>query len=92
MAVFGGLRQAYDCRDTGGYDESHVYAWTQEIDVALVTSEHHSLGTIVNVGERSLVAITLEFEHSAVWYRNALGQRPVEDIVRNINWCGSDCS
>jgi hypothetical protein len=40
----------------------------ERIGVALVAGKHHGLGTMANIGGDHWVAITLDFEHSAVCY------------------------
>jgi hypothetical protein len=86
MASFESFCQAYDCCDTGGYDESCRFAWIQEIGVALVMDKCHGLGTMVNIGGDHWVAIALDFEHSVVWYGDSFGQRPVEEVTLVLNW------
>jgi hypothetical protein len=51
-----------------------------------VTDKRYGLGTMVNVGGDHWVAIALDFEHSAVWYGDSFGRRPVEEVTSVLNW------
>lgn len=50
MAFFEKLYEAYNCCDTGEYDEGWAFAWIRGIGNALVAGECDGLGTMVNIG------------------------------------------
>ena len=86
MAFFETLRKAYNCRDTGEYDESRFFAWIRGIGKALVAGEWDRLGTMVHIGGDHWVAIALDFEQSLVWYGDSFGRKPVEEVTSVLDW------
>lgn len=86
MAFFKKLREAYNCRDTGEYDEGRGFMWIRGIGNALVAGERDGLGTMVNIGGDHWVAIALEFKQSLVWYGDSFGRKPVEEVTSVLNW------
>jgi hypothetical protein len=86
MAFFATLQQAYDCRDTGEYDESNHFARTRSIARALEMGERSGLGTMVNINGGHWVAIALDFKQSLVWYGDSFGNPAIKSVVLVINW------
>jgi hypothetical protein len=86
MAFFTTLRKAYDCRETGEYDESRAFAWIRDIGKALVMGERDGLGMMVNSEGDHWVAIALDFERSLVWYGDSFGRKPIKEVTSVLDW------
>ena len=81
MAFFTTLRKAYDCRDTGEYDESNHFARTRSIAQALETGQRDGFGTMVHINGDHWVAIALDFKYSLIWYGDSFGKAAVEEVI-----------
>lgn len=86
MAFFITRRKAYDCRDTGEYDESNHFARTQSIAQALEMGQRDGFGTMVHINGDHWIAITLDFKNSLIWYGDSFDNAAVEDVTSVINW------
>jgi hypothetical protein len=86
MAFFTTLCEAYNCRNTGEYEESQHFAWIREIGKALVLGDRDGLGTMANIGGDHWVAIALEFEGSLIWYGDSFGHDAVEEVTSVMDW------
>ena len=49
MAFFVALREAYNCRNSGEYEESRHFTWIREIGKALASGDRDGLGTMANI-------------------------------------------
>jgi hypothetical protein len=86
LMFFITLRKAYDCRDTGEYDESNHFARTRSIAQALEMGQRDGFGIMVHINGDHWIAITLNFKNSLIWYGNSFNNAAVEDVTSVINW------
>jgi hypothetical protein len=86
LSFFKDLQQAYEQRDTGQYDQSNHFACVRSIAQALKVGERDGLGTMVNIHDDHLVALTFDFKESPVCYGDSFSQPAVEEVTSVINW------
>lgn len=86
MTFFEILSNAYQCRNTGEYEESRKFLNTHRLGEGLERGESNGLGTIVHIGGDHWVAIALEFKTSLFWYGDSLGKKPAEEVMSVIIW------
>ena len=86
MAFFPKLREGYNQRNTGQYNEAQTFVRARSVGEALVAGERDGLGMMANINDNHWVALAIDFQKSVISYGDPFNKPPLLEITSVVNW------